>query len=77
MDLGESNEAREANLSPVKNELGEIWSGVKDVMGKSLVSGDLKDWNHCDRPFCDCHKIRNKFRGAKGLFQDDYEGKIW
>lgn len=56
-DLGATEEARNAELDRVQDDLGQVWSSITD-----LVEGnDPRAFVHCDRAFCWCHKVRPRF----------------
>lgn len=57
LDLGEGEE-KDASLQEVHVELVDIWENILALVAKQ----NPKDFVHCDRPFCFCHKIRPKFQ---------------
>jgi len=57
LDLGETEEDRNAILNQVHVDLIEVWQGIQKLVGE----GDPLNFEHCDRKFCCCHKIRPKF----------------
>jgi hypothetical protein len=64
-DLGATEEERDETLQEVHRELVDIWEGILSLVGTQ----DAKEFVHCDRKFCFCHKIRRKFEYGS-LYQE-------
>lgn len=64
-DLGETEEERDGTLQEVHRELVEIWEGILALVSTQ----DAREFVHCDRKFCFCHKIRCKFEHGS-LYQE-------
>jgi len=64
-DLGATEEERDETLQEVHRELVDIWEGILALVGTQ----DAKEFVHCDRKFCFCHKIRRKFEYGS-LYQE-------
>ena len=61
LDLGETQEDRDVVLNGVHSELSGIWKSIQ----KLINAQDPTLFEHCDRKFCFCHKLRPKFeKGA-------------
>ena len=65
-DLGETEEERDENLQQVHRELVEVWEGIIALVDNQ----DAREFVHCDRKFCFCHKIRCKFEYGS-LYQQE------
>jgi len=57
MDLGETQEERDAVLQQTYRELATIWIQINEL----IQLQDPTKFHHCDRRWCVCHKIRSKF----------------
>ena len=57
MDLGATQEIRDAELNKVHSDLAQIWKDIKALVDTQ----DPKAFQHCDRPFCSCHTMRKDF----------------
>lgn len=57
MDLGETQEERDAVLQEVHQDLAHVWTSINDL----VATQDPKAFVGCDRPFCYCHKCRKQF----------------
>jgi RecB family exonuclease len=57
MDLGQTQEERDEVLQQVHRDLSDIWKGIRELVD----SQDPRQFVHCDREWCFCHKIRSKF----------------
>lgn len=57
MDLGETNEGRDALLQETHQELATVWRRIHELVDTQ----DPRAFHHCDRKFCYCHKVRPKF----------------
>ena len=57
LDLGETEEKRDAVLNEIHRELSEIWGNITDLVNKQ----DPREFVGCDRKFCYCHKLRHSF----------------
>lgn len=57
MDLGETQDERDEVLNEVHSDLANIWSNIVTL----VETQDPTKFHHCDRSFCDCHKIRPQF----------------
>ena len=57
MDLGSTQEERNEILQEVHKELSDIWKGITELVSLQ----DPTKFMHCNREWCYCHKIRNKF----------------
>jgi len=57
MDLGETQEDRDMLLQEVHEELSSVWKQIHELVDTQ----DPHSFQHCDRPFCFCHKTRPKF----------------
>ncbi|GMH93820.1 hypothetical protein TrST_g2586 [Triparma strigata] len=56
-DLGETEEEREEVLNVTREELVRTWEEIMELVEK----GDIKEFRHCERKFCGCHKAREVF----------------
>jgi len=56
-DLGATEEARNAELDRIQDDIGRVWSSITDL----VEANDPRAFVHCDRSFCWCHKVRPKF----------------
>eukprot|EP00814_Leptocylindrus_danicus_P013680 CAMPEP_0116011566 /NCGR_PEP_ID=MMETSP0321-20121206/4638_1 /TAXON_ID=163516 /ORGANISM="Leptocylindrus danicus var. danicus, Strain B650" /LENGTH=382 /DNA_ID=CAMNT_0003480811 /DNA_START=286 /DNA_END=1434 /DNA_ORIENTATION=+ len=56
-DLGETQEERDVVLNDVHSELSDIWRNIRELVNAQ----DPTLFEHCDRKFCFCHKLRPKF----------------
>jgi hypothetical protein len=57
MDLGKTQEERNVVLQQVHQELSDIWTNIRELVQMQ----DPRQFEHCDRKWCICHKIRPKF----------------
>lgn len=57
MDLGESQEERDFILHTIHCELSDIWKKIRSLVQLK----DARAFVHCDRPWCTCHILRDKF----------------
>jgi hypothetical protein len=57
MDLGESQEERDFILDSIHCELSDIWRSIQSLVHQQ----DARAFVHCDRPWCTCHILRDKF----------------
>ena len=57
MDLGETQDERDEVLNEVHSDLTNIWSNIITLVNTQ----DPTKFHHCDRSFCDCHKVRPNF----------------
>lgn len=64
-DLGESEEERDEVLEKTKEELVETWESIMEL----IEEGDVKNFKHCERKFCGCHKARSVF--VDGTLSDE------
>jgi RecB family exonuclease len=60
MDLGETQEERNAELQPIHDDLANAWSSIQSLVEKQ----DLNVFVHCDRSFCWCHKVRPRIQSG-------------
>ena len=57
MDLGPTEEERNEELDSIHAELAKVWSDISEL----VQSNDPLAFEHCDRTFCWCHKVRQRF----------------
>lgn len=57
MDLGPTEEERDALLQGVHQDLSNVWTEIVELVSTQ----DPKAFVGCDRSFCYCHKCREKF----------------
>lgn len=57
MDLGETQDERDEVLNEVHSDLASIWKSIVTLVNLQ----DPTQFHHCDRSFCDCHKVRARF----------------
>lgn len=57
MDLGETQEERDAVLQEVHQDLAQVWSCIQTL----VATQDPKAFVGCNRSFCYCHKCRPQF----------------
>ena len=57
MDLGQTQDERDTVLQDVHQELANIWISIKEL----VKTQDPREFAHCDREWCICHKLRPKF----------------
>jgi len=56
-DLGATEEARNAELDRIQEDIGRVWSSIQSL----VQTNDPRAFVHCDRAFCWCHKVRPRF----------------
>ena len=57
MDLGATQEERDAVLHAVHVDLAHVWTSIQELVAMQ----DPKAFVGCDRSFCYCHKCRTRF----------------
>lgn len=57
MDMGATEQERDALLQEVHQELAQVWMDIVELVSTQ----DPKAFVGCDRSFCYCHKCREKF----------------
>jgi len=57
MDLGETQEERDAVLQEIHQDLSNVWTSINVL----VATQDPKAFVGCDRSFCYCHKCRTQF----------------
>lgn len=57
MDMGATQEERDALLQDVHRDLSNVWMDIVELVSRQ----DPKAFVGCDRSFCYCHKCRAKF----------------
>jgi RecB family exonuclease len=57
MDLGTTQEERDAVLNEIHVDLAHVWKNIQEL----VATQDPKAFVGCDRSFCYCHKCRTQF----------------
>eukprot|EP00532_Pseudo-nitzschia_australis_P005896 CAMPEP_0168177102 /NCGR_PEP_ID=MMETSP0139_2-20121125/8236_1 /TAXON_ID=44445 /ORGANISM="Pseudo-nitzschia australis, Strain 10249 10 AB" /LENGTH=409 /DNA_ID=CAMNT_0008096053 /DNA_START=215 /DNA_END=1444 /DNA_ORIENTATION=- len=57
LDLGPTQEIRDQAMQNVHKDLSQIWTDINALIDKQ----DPRAFVHCDRPFCSCHVVRDRF----------------
>lgn len=57
LDLGETDDERNAELDRVRRDLSELWTDINRL----VRTNNPRAFRHCDRTFCSCHKVRPWF----------------
>jgi hypothetical protein len=57
MDLGTTQEERDAVLNEIHVDLANVWKNIQEL----VATQDPKAFVGCDRSFCYCHKCRTQF----------------
>ena len=57
MDLGATQEERDVVLQETHADISNVWTTISSLVERQ----DPKAFVHCDRPFCYCHRCRERF----------------